>query len=66
MKRNLTEHEDWIVLNNSIEYLARLAEQDHDLRAWLMPHLARLIMDTRKSVAKRAQKAHAKLGDKNA
>lgn len=56
VKRNLAEHSDWIVLNNSIEYLARLAKTDARLRAWLLPHLARLESDPRNSVARRATK----------
>lgn len=56
VKRNLAQHDDWIVLNNSIEYLARLARQDPDLADWLRPHLTRLSADARKSVAKRATK----------
>ena len=62
VKRNLAEHQDWIVLNNSIEYLARLASGDGALKAWLLPHLARLSADDRKSVAKRAAKALNGLG----
>ena len=63
VKRNLAEHDDWIVLNNSIEYLARLANDNDELRNWLLPHLKRLSGETRKSVAKRAQKALEKLKD---
>lgn len=62
VKRNLAGHDDWIVLNNSIEYLARLAGEASDLKEWLLPHLDRLTHDPRKSVAKRAAKALAKLG----
>ncbi|MDJ0612300.1 MAG: hypothetical protein QNJ29_01385 [Rhizobiaceae bacterium] len=61
VKRNLANNDDWIVLNNSIEYLARLAKDNADLQAWLMPHLERLSSETRKSVARRAQRALAKL-----
>lgn len=57
VKRNLAEHKDWIVLNNSIEYLAERARSDADLRDWLLPHLERLTVETRKSVARRATKA---------
>ena len=64
VKRNIANHDDWIVLNNSIEYLARLALDDDELRAWLLPHLERLSGETRKSVAKRAQKARTKLEDR--
>jgi len=61
VQRNLAEHDDWIVLNNSIEYLADRAAQDAALKDWLMPHLARCAGDQRKSVAKRAAKAMQKL-----
>lgn len=61
VQRNLAEHGDWIVLNNSIEYLSKRAATDTDLRAWLLPHLVRLTRDTRKSVARRATKALASL-----
>jgi len=56
MKRNLVHHNDWIVLNNSIETLSKWAKDDDALKNWLKPHLERLSQDTRKSVAKRAQK----------
>ena len=62
VKRNLAEHEDWIVLNNAIDYLTRLAKSDAALRDWMQPHLARLQNDSRTSVAKRAVKALVKLG----
>ena len=62
VKRNLAEHPDWIVLNNSIDYLVRLAIKDKDLSAWMIPHLQRLKKDQRKSVATRATKALARLG----
>ena len=56
VKRNLAEHDDWIVLNNSIEYLARLAKSDAELKTWLLPHLERCSTDPRKSVSRRAAK----------
>ncbi len=62
VKRNLAEHQDWIVLNNSIEYLTRLAHENTSLCDWLRPHLERLSSDPRKSVAKRATKALSSLG----
>lgn len=61
VKRNLEHHSDWIVLNNSIEYLADLAEQDERLKTWLLPHLNRLTQEVRKSVKARASKALNKL-----
>ena len=62
VQRNLADHDDWIVLNNSIEYLAALADDDGNLRKWLIPHLQRLTAETRKSVARRAEKAVKALG----
>lgn len=56
MQRNLAEHPDWIVLNNTMEALFRWSQADRDLRAWLKPHLERLTGDPRKSVSGRARK----------
>lgn len=56
MKNNLAHHQDWIVLNNSIETLGKWAKKEEALKAWLLPHLQRLSGDGRKSVAKRAEK----------
>lgn len=56
MKRNLEHHNDWIVLNHTIETLAEWAKSDQLLKAWLLPHLERLSHDPRKSVANRAKK----------
>lgn len=56
MKRNLAHHQDWIVLNHTTETLAKWAEEDPALKAWLLPQLKRLCSDPRKSVAKRAEK----------
>ena len=59
--RNLAEHGDWIVLNNSMEALSAWSREDAALRKWLPPHLKRLAKDPRKSVSKRAVKALAYL-----
>ncbi|MDW3193733.1 MAG: hypothetical protein R8G66_15285 [Cytophagales bacterium] len=56
LKNNLAHHQDWIVLNNSMETLGKWAKKDPMLKAWLLPHLQRLAGDTRKSVARRADK----------
>lgn len=56
LKRNLAQHDDWIVLNMTMETLWRWAQADAGLAAWLEPHLARLAKDPRKSVAARARK----------
>jgi hypothetical protein len=59
MKRNLAGHGDWIVLNLTMETLARWAGKDRGLRDWMIPHLERLAADPRRSVAARARKALA-------
>jgi hypothetical protein len=56
MQRNLAEHHDWIVLNNTMEALFNWSSDDEELRDWLIPHLKRLAKDNRKSVAGRAKK----------
>ncbi|MGL5824154.1 MAG: hypothetical protein ACRCYU_04855 [Nocardioides sp.] len=56
LQRNLATHQDWIVLNHTIETLSRWALNDADLRAWLRPHLERLAREPRRSVANRASK----------
>ena len=57
LKRNLTKHTDWIVLNATMETLADWSANDPDLARWLKPHLQRLQSDGRKSVAAKAAKA---------
>lgn len=64
MKRNLETYDDWIVLNATVETLATWAENDKNLANWLRPHLERLASDPRRSVATRARKKLAALGDK--
>ena len=56
IKKNLAEETDWIVLNNSMETLAKWSKVDDDLKAWLHPHLKRLSDDSRNSVSRRAKK----------
>ncbi|MEL6649994.1 MAG: hypothetical protein AAFQ87_04230 [Bacteroidota bacterium] len=56
MQHNLATHQDWIVLNTCMATLGKWAKKDADLQAWLGPHLERLALDSRKSVARRAQK----------
>lgn len=55
MKKRL-KHDDWIVLNNTMETLFAWAKKDKDLKKWLLPQLNTLSKDSRKSVARRAQK----------
>ena len=56
MKNNLANHNDWIVLNATMDTLGKWSKKDSDLRKWLLPHLDRLSEDSRKSVAGRAKK----------
>ena len=56
MKRNLANHDDWIVLINTMQTLFDWAKNDSNLKKWLVPHLERLSADKRKSVAGRAKK----------
>ncbi len=56
VKHNLESEPDWIVLNNSMETLAKWGKNDSALMTWLLPNLKKLSSDQRKSVAKRAQK----------
>ena len=60
MQRNLAGHDDWIVLNNTMEALFAWSADDPELREWLKPHLERLSKDERKSVACRAKKLLAR------
>jgi hypothetical protein len=56
MKKNLSESNDWIVLNTTMQVLSDWAKDDPALLDWLKPHLKRLSGDKRKSVANRAKK----------
>ena len=56
MKHNLEKHDDWIVLNHTMQILSDWAEDDPELKLWMKPHLERLSADSRKSVSKRAGK----------
>jgi hypothetical protein len=55
LKRNI-QHDDWIVLNQTLDTMAEWARTDAALRKWLRPHVERLAKDPRKSVASRAAK----------
>ena len=61
LKNNLKSHDDWIVLNNTMQTLAESANSDKKLKRWLIPHLQRLTGDKRKSVSGRAKKLLAAL-----
>ncbi|MEM6334923.1 MAG: hypothetical protein AAF752_00050 [Bacteroidota bacterium] len=56
LKRNLSQHTDWIVLTQTMQTLAGWAAHDGALNTWLRPHLNRLSKDPRKSVAGRARR----------
>ncbi len=56
MKRNLEHHDDWIVLNHTLETLSAWARKDAALKTWLKPHVERLSCEPRKSIAGRAKK----------
>ncbi|MFD0916454.1 hypothetical protein ACFQ14_08550 [Pseudahrensia aquimaris] len=62
MQRNLANHDDWIVLNNSMKVLAKWSVDQPELGAWLKPHLQRHSHDARKSVSGRAEKLLLELG----
>ncbi|MEM1217087.1 MAG: hypothetical protein AAGJ82_15440 [Bacteroidota bacterium] len=61
MQSNLAHHQDWIVLNQTLETLARWSQKDDELKTWLLPHLTRLAADERKSITRRAGKWLEKL-----
>lgn len=62
LQRNLTGSTDWIVLNVTMDVLSEWATDDPPLAAWLRPELERLCRDRRKSVASRASRRLAELG----
>lgn len=63
LKDNLTNSQDWIVLNITMQTLAdwAVADKDAELVDWLLPRLAKLKTDSRRSVAAKAGKLEAKL-----
>ncbi len=61
MKQNLANHNDWIVLNSSMDTLGKWSKKDSVLKSWIAPHLKRLSKDARKSVSGRANKILALL-----
>jgi hypothetical protein len=56
LQDNLENYTDWIVLNNTMDVLGKWATKDSILKEWLLPHLERLALDPRKSVAGPAKK----------
>jgi len=56
LKNNLVNCSDWIVLNFTMEALVFYSKSYPQIKPWLKPHLQKLTLDTRKSVANRAKK----------
>lgn len=56
LKRTLSESTDWIVINLTLESLARFASEDQDLRSELKQLLPRYLNSPYKSVAARARR----------
>ena len=65
LKTNLANHNDWIVLNMTMETLGKWAKKDETLKIWMEPHLKRLSKDSRKSVSKKATKTRQMLRGKS-
>ena len=61
MMNNLANHNDWIVLNQTMDTLTKWSKKDKELKIWMEPHLERLTADERKSVSGRAKKMLDKL-----
>lgn len=61
LKHYLENDRDWIVLCETMATLGAWAKADAALSAWLMPHLERLSVDKRKSVAKKARNTQQSL-----
>lgn len=61
MKNNLANHNDWIVLNQTMDTLTKWANEDAELKTWIEPQLERLTADERKSVSGRAKKMLKKI-----
>jgi len=61
LKRNLAEKKDWIVVNYSMETLAKLSKNDDQLRTELLTILKGLLSDPHKSIVSRARKLLAAL-----
>lgn len=63
LEHNLATHQDWIVLNTTMDTLCKWAKSDQELRDWIKPHLERISKDERKSVSKKATTTLKKLFD---
>lgn len=56
LKRNLAEKKDWIVVNHSMETLAKLSKDDGQLRTEVLVILKGLVSDPHTSIVARARK----------
>lgn len=61
MKNNIENHNDWIVLIQSMNTLVLWSKNDQELQKWIIPQLERLKEDKRKSVSNKAKKFLAKI-----
>jgi hypothetical protein len=61
LKRNLAEKKDWIVVNYSMETLAKLSQDDGQLRKEVLVILKGLLSDPHPSIVVRAHKLIAAL-----
>ncbi len=61
LKRNLAEKKDWIVVNYSMETLAKLSQDDSQLRTEMLVILKGLLSDPHRSIVVRAHKLIAAL-----
>ncbi len=62
LKTNLATHNDWIVLNQTMDTLGKWSKKNDALSTWILPHLERIAQDERKSVSKKANKTLTMLG----
>jgi hypothetical protein len=61
LKGNLSTSKDWIVINMTLESLAKFAREDARLRRWLLPVMRQYQGSDYKSIAIRARRLCAKL-----
>ena len=61
LRHNLEVCDDWIVISQSLQTLAKWARKDDGLKEWLLPVLMRFSRDPRKSVGGQAQNLFDKL-----
>lgn len=55
-KNNLDNHNDWIVINTTMETLFEWSKADENLKSWLFPRLEKFENSDKKSIAGRAKK----------